>query len=102
MLIDFFFHCSLRLGVQSGPCEKELIHLDEAYVHNKYKVNSMITLMHLIDLWRLFIGGTLQSKAYLYAEKRTQVMEFIMQHFFADKLLCSKYQIHINKIYFPT
>ena len=29
---------SLHLGIQSGPCEEELIRLDEAYVQDKYKV----------------------------------------------------------------
>ena len=33
------FNCSLHLGIQSGPCEDELIRLDEAYVQNKYKVS---------------------------------------------------------------
>ena len=28
----------MHLGVQSGPCEEELIRLDEAYVQDKYKV----------------------------------------------------------------
>ncbi|TRY78915.1 hypothetical protein TCAL_10580, partial [Tigriopus californicus] len=32
---------SLHLGIQSGPCEEELIRLDEAYVQNKYKVGLM-------------------------------------------------------------
>uniref|UniRef100_A0A0K2UKS9 Signal-induced proliferation-associated 1-like protein 2 n=1 Tax=Lepeophtheirus salmonis TaxID=72036 RepID=A0A0K2UKS9_LEPSM len=32
---------SLHLGVQSSACEEELIKLDEAYVHNKYKVGLM-------------------------------------------------------------
>ena len=36
---SFTFHCfSMHLGVQSGPCEEELIRLDEAYVQDKYKV----------------------------------------------------------------
>ena len=34
-----FFFYSLHLGIQSGPCEEELIRLDEAYVQNKYKVS---------------------------------------------------------------
>ena len=33
------FNYSLHLGIQSGPCEDELIRLDEAYVQNKYKVS---------------------------------------------------------------
>mgnify|MGYP001180590291 CR=1 FL=1 len=33
------FNCSLHLGIQSGPCEDELIRLDEAYIQNKYKVS---------------------------------------------------------------
>jgi signal-induced proliferation-associated 1 like protein 1 len=34
----YFSIFSLHLGIQSGPCEEELIRLDEAYVQNKYKV----------------------------------------------------------------
>ena len=36
-----FLRCSLHLGIQNGPCEDELIKLDEAYVQNKYKVGLM-------------------------------------------------------------
>ena len=35
------FNYSLHLGIQSGPCEDELIRLDEAYVQNKYKVSQL-------------------------------------------------------------
>lgn len=36
-----FLRFSLHLGIQNGPCEDELIKLDEAYVQNKYKVGLM-------------------------------------------------------------
>ena len=39
-----FFFYSLHLGIQSGPCEEELIRLDEAYVQNKYKVSIINTI----------------------------------------------------------
>ncbi len=35
---------SLHLGIQSGPCEDELIRLDEAYVQNRYKVSNTLYL----------------------------------------------------------
>ena len=37
-LTESFPRFSMHLGVQSGPCEEELIRLDEAYVQDKYKV----------------------------------------------------------------
>ena len=36
------FHCSLHLGIQSGPCEDQLIKLDEQCSEKTYKVTFII------------------------------------------------------------
>ena len=45
-----FIFYSLHLGIQSGPCEDELIRLDEAYVQNKYKVSTYAFRERSIDI----------------------------------------------------
>jgi len=41
-ILNYQFFFSLHLGIQSGPCEEQIIRLDEAYVQNKYKVRIFI------------------------------------------------------------
>jgi len=42
-----YFRFSLHLGIQSGPCEEQIIRLDEAYVQNKYKVSTNYDCLNL-------------------------------------------------------